>query len=687
MSSATRAMLVTCALPYANGALHLGHLLEQIQADIWVRFQRMQGHEVHFICADDAHGAPIMLKAQQQGITPEQLISIMQAQHQSDSNDFFIHFDNYHSTHSAENRQLVEDIYQRLQARGLITWRTIEQFYDPQQQQFLPDRFIQGGCPRCQAADQYGDNCECCGSTYAATELLNPHSTLSGATPVMKQSGHFFFNLPAVTDWLQCWTRSGTLPTAIMHKLQEWFESGLKPWDITRDAPYFGFEIPEAPGKYFYVWLDAPIGYMATFKHLCQQRTNLQFEHFWKADSTSELYHFIGKDIVYFHGLFWPALLVSAGFRTPSKLFVHGFITVNGAKMSKSKGTFIQARHYLQQLEPECLRYYYAAKTTAGIEDLDLNLEDFRQRVNSDIVNKLVNLASRCAGFIQNRFNGQLAATLADQVAYQPFIEAASLIAAAYETREFGKAMRHIMQLADSANHYIDQQAPWLLAKQSEQPEKTMQLQAVCSQGINSFRVLMTYLKPVMPSLAQRVEAFLNQELTWAGLQKPLLNHTIGPYKTLFRRIESSQIESLLVLSAAEQCAAAAVTTVTSGVGSDQQSPLPEPIAATISLEHFNQVDLRVARITQAEVVPSADKLLKLTLDLGGTTRQVFAGIKCAYHPEELLGRLTIVVANLAARKMRFGISEGMVLAAGAGNSGIFLLQPDSGAQPGMRVR
>lgn len=677
----TRTLLVTTALPYANGPLHLGHLLEQIQADIWVRFQRLQGHQVTFLCADDAHGAPIMLKAQQLGVTPEQLIAQSQAEHQRDSKEFAISFDHYHTTHSPENQQLLETIYHRLQAQGVINSQTIEQLYDPQQQQFLPDRFIQGHCPRCQAADQYGDHCEQCGATYDAAELLQPRSTLTGAVPVLRQSEHYFFDLPRFSEWLPIWTRSGTLPDAVVNKLQEWFRSNLKPWDITRDAPYFGFAIPNAPDKYFYVWLDAPIGYMATCQHYCQQQPTLSFEQFWNPESTTELYHFIGKDIVYFHSLFWPAVLKSAGFRLPTKIFVHGFVTVNGTKMSKSRGTFIEARTYLQHCDADYLRYYYAAKSTASIDDLDLYLEDFRQRVNSDLVNKIVNLAARCASFLQKQFENQLAATLIDPLLYQAFVDAEPLIAEAYNSRDCAKAIRQIQQLADRANAFIDQQAPWQLAKQPEQRE---QLHAVCSLGIHCFRLLMIYLKPVVPALVQRAELFLNEELTWSGIQQPLLNHQLNPFTPLLRRLEPTQIKALLESSSMESATDHCPGSPPAPTSSSTTAKAPQ---APIDLDDFTRVDLRVARILQAEAVPGADKLLKLQLDLGGETRQVFAGIKSAYSPELLVGRLTIMVANLAPRKMRFGLSEGMVLAAGAGGSEIFLLQPDSGAQPGMRVQ
>lgn len=671
-----RKLLVTCALPYANGSIHLGHMLEHIQADIWVRFQRMRGHEAYFVCADDAHGTPIMLKAQQMGIVPEQMIADVSAEHQTDFAGFNISFDNYHSTHSDENRELASLIYGRLKENGFIKSRTISQLFDPEKSMFLPDRFVKGTCPKCKAEDQYGDNCEVCGATYSPTELINPRSAVSGATPVMKETEHFFFDLPSFEGMLKAWIRSGSLQDEVANKMQEWFESGLQQWDITRDAPYFGFEIPDAPGKYFYVWLDAPIGYMGSFKNLCDKRGDINFDDFWKTDSEAELYHFIGKDIVYFHSLFWPAMLDGSQFRKPTNVFVHGYVTVNGAKMSKSRGTFIKAGTYLKHLDPDCLRYYYAAKLSARIDDLDLNLDDFVQRVNADIVNKLVNLASRNAGFITKRFDGKLADTLADAALYQEFTAAAELIAQAYESREYGKAIREIMALADKANRYVDEQAPWVVAKQEG---RDADLQAICSMGINLFRVLMTYLKPVMPQLSERAEAFLNSQLTWDAIATPLLGHQVNPFKALFSRIDTDKVNAMIEESKEEAAAA---------MPAKEPTELDKnPISETISIDDFSKVDLRVALIAKAESVPEADKLVKLTLDLGGETRQVFAGIKAAYKPEDLEGRMTVMVANLAPRKMRFGLSEGMVLAAGAGGSDLFILSPDSGAKPGQRVK
>lgn len=669
-------MLVTCALPYANGSIHLGHMLEHIQADIWVRYQRMRGHQVHFICADDAHGTPIMLKAQQLGITPEEMIAAVSKEHQTDFAGFNISFDNYHSTHSDENRELAELIYGRLKAGGFIKNRTITQLFDPEKSMFLPDRFVKGTCPKCKSPEQYGDNCDSCGATYSPTELIDPKSAVSGATPVMKDSEHFFFDLPQFADMLKAWTNSGALQEEMANKLGEWFETGLQQWDITRDAPYFGFEIPDAPGKYFYVWLDAPIGYMGSFKNLCNKRDDLDFDSYWKADSSAELYHFIGKDIVYFHSLFWPAMLEGAGFRKPTKVCVHGYVTVNGAKMSKSKGTFIKASTYLNHLDPECLRYYYAAKLNSRIDDLDLNLDDFVARVNADVVNKLVNLASRNAGFIAKRFDGKLAATCTEPELYAEFANARTTIAEAYESREFSRAIREIMALADKANRYVDDKAPWVLAKQEG---ADAQLQEVCSVGINLFRVLMAYLKPVMPLLAERAEAFLGETLSWDGVAQPLTNHQLAPFKALFSRIEPTKVEAMVEASK-EDLAKEQAPKVTGPLADD-------PISETIAYEDFAKIDLRVALIVKAEAVPEAEKLLKLQLDIGGETRQVFAGIKSAYNPEDLEGKLTVMVANLAPRKMRFGMSEGMVLAAGPGGKDLWILEPQEGAQPGMRVK
>ncbi len=676
MATHARKILVTSALPYANGPLHLGHMVEYIQTDIWVRFQKLWGHQCIYVCADDAHGTPIMLRAQQDGVSPEQLIERIGAEHRADFTDFLVRFDNYYTTHSPENRHFAELIYRRLNEGGHITQRIITQAYDPVKQLFLPDRFIKGECPRCGAADQYGDSCEVCGATYSPTDLKNPRSALSGAVPIEKESLHFFFKLGDFEDMLKTWVRGEQVQEQMANQLEEWFKAGLAEWEISRDAPYWGFAMPDAPGKYFYVWLDAPIGYMASFKNYCD-RTGLDFDEFWRYDSEAELYHFIGKDIAYFHTLFWPAMLDGAGFRKPSAVFCHGFLTVNGQKMSKSRGTYIKARTYLEQLRPEYLRYYFATKLNDRIDDLDLNLEDFQQRVNSDLVGKLVNIASRSAGFISRRFAGRLAASLAEPELYQDLVTAGDAIAQTYERREFSRAMREIMALADRANQYIDERKPWVLAKQSGQDE---QVQAVCSMGLNLFRLLLIYLKPVLPQVAAQVEAFLQiPPLRWDDLQQPLLDHVIAPFKPLMKRVEAGQIAAMLAASQEDLAATAA--------NAGPAGPLAsQPLAPPITLDEFMKVDLRVARIVEAAAVEGADKLVQLTLDLGGETRRVFAGIKTAYRPEDLQGCLTVMVANLAPRKMRFGVSEGMVLAANS-DSGIYLLSVDAGAQPGMRVK
>ncbi|MCE9853108.1 methionine--tRNA ligase [Shewanella chilikensis] len=676
MATTQRKILVTSALPYANGPIHLGHMLEYIQTDIWSRFQKLRGHECHYICADDAHGTPIMLKAQQMGIQPEEMIAKVNQEHQQDFAEFNIAFDNYHSTHSEENRQLASEIYLKLRDNGYIKSKTISQLFDPEKSMFLPDRFVKGTCPKCKSEDQYGDNCDACGATYSPTELINPRSAVSGATPVMKETEHFFFDLPAFETMLKEWTHSGSLQSEMANKLDEWFEQGLQQWDITRDAPYFGFEIPDAPGKYFYVWLDAPVGYMGSFKNLCDKRPELNFDEFWNADSKAEVYHFIGKDIVYFHSLFWPAMLKGAGYRQPSSVYAHGYVTVNGAKMSKSKGTFIKARTYLDHLDPEYLRYYYAAKLSSRIDDLDLNLEDFAARVNSDLVGKLVNLASRTAGFIVKRFDAKLA-KVEDNSLAESFLAKQELIAELYEGREYGKAMREIMALADVANAYVADEAPWQLVKNEETLARAHQ---VCSVALNLFRILVTYLKPVLPRLATDVEAFLKLELTWSGLALDMAGHEINPFKPMMQRIELDKV-SAMVEASKESLKATEDTPKACGPLAD------DPISPTIEFDDFAKLDLRIALIKKAEHVPEANKLLKLQLDLGGETRQVFAGIKSAYAPEDLEGKLTVMVANLAPRKMRFGLSEGMVLAAGPGGKELWILEPHEGAQPGMRVK
>ncbi|GGP73899.1 methionine--tRNA ligase [Shewanella ulleungensis] len=678
MTTSQRKILVTSALPYANGPIHLGHMLEYIQTDIWSRFQKLRGHECYYICADDAHGTPIMLKAQQMGITPEEMIAQVQKEHQQDFADFNIQFDNFHSTHSDENRALANDIYLKLRDGGYIKTKTISQLYDPEKNMFLPDRFVKGTCPKCKSEDQYGDNCDNCGATYSTTDLINPKSAVSGATPIMKDTEHFFFDLPAFEGMLKEWIQSGSLQQEMANKLGEWFEQGLQQWDISRDAPYFGFEIPDAPGKFFYVWLDAPIGYMGSFKNLCDKREDLNFDDFWSLDSTAEVYHFIGKDIVYFHSLFWPAMLEGAGIRKPTSVYAHGYVTVNGSKMSKSKGTFIKARTYLDNLDPEYLRYYYAAKLNSRIDDLDLNLEDFAQRVNSDLVGKLVNLASRTAGFISKRFDGKLA-KVADTSLTETFLAKSETIAEFYETREFGKAMREIMALADIANGYVADAAPWQLVKLDDKQEEAHQ---VCSNALNLFRILVTYLKPVLPKLAQDVEGFLQLTLTWENLAQDLSGHEIAPFKALMQRIDLKSIEAIID-SSKENLQVTQAPAPTQAV--DQLAK--DPISPEISFDDFAKIDLRIARISKAEHIEKANKLLRLELDLGGETKQVFAGIKSAYAPEDLVGKLTVMVANLAPRTMKFGDSEGMVLAAGPGGKDLFILEPHEGAQPGMRVK
>jgi methionyl-tRNA synthetase len=682
MNNTPRKILVTSALPYANGPIHIGHLVEYIQTDIWVRFQKMRGNQCYYVCADDAHGTPIMLRARQEGIEPETLIARVAEEHQADFTEFRVGFDNYYSTHSPENQVCANTIYERNRDAGHIAKRTITQAYDPLENMFLPDRFIKGTCPKCGAEDQYGDNCEVCGASYSPAELKNPVSAVSGAVPEQRESDHYFFKLADFETMLKEWTGGGHIQNEVANKLGEWFEAGLQEWDISRDAPYFGFEIPDHPGKYFYVWLDAPIGYMASFRNLCDKSEGLDFDAFWAEGSENELYHFIGKDIIYFHTLFWPAMLHGAGFRTPSAVFAHGFLTVDGSKMSKSRGTFIKARTYLDHLNPEYLRYYFAAKLGSGVDDIDLNLEDFAQRVNSDLVGKVVNIASRCAGFINKRFDGQLSDQITEQALFNDFVSAGITIAGHYENREFSRAVREIMALADRANQYIDEQKPWVVAKQEGAEAK---LQAICSDGINLFRLLIGYLRPILPGTAEMAESFLQVEpLTWQQLDTPLTGHCIGKFTPLMTRVDPKHIEAMLEHSK-EDLAAQAQSNTTQPKA---DSPLAQdPIGDTIQFDDFAKLDLRIARIAKAEHVEGADKLLQLTLDLGGETRNVFAGIKSAYAPEELEGKLTVMVANLAPRKMRFGLSEGMVLAAGPGGKDLFILNPDEGAQPGMRVK
>jgi methionyl-tRNA synthetase len=675
MSEAPRKILVTSALPYANGPIHLGHLLEYIQTDIWVRFQKLRGEQCLYVCADDAHGTAIMLKAEEKGITPEQQIDQVKAEHERDFAAFQIRFDNYYSTHSPENKALSEMIFQRNKDAGYILEKTITQLYDPEKGMFLADRFVRGTCPKCKTADQYGDNCEACGATYSPSELIDPYSAVSGATPVEKETTQLFFDLPKFEPLLRAWTRSGSLQEGVANKLQEWMED-LQPWDISREAPYFGFEIPGYPGKYFYVWMDAPVGYMASFQNLCE-REGIDFDDYWKADSDAELYHFIGKDIINFHGLFWPAMLDGAGLRKPTAIFSHGFVTVNGAKMSKSRGTFIMARTYLDHLDPEYLRYYFAAKLNSRVDDFDLNLEDFAQRVNTDLVGKVVNIASRTGNFVK-KFGGRLGDDLDNPLLAREAQEAASRIAGFYEQREFSKAMREIMSLADHANGYIADKAPWSLAKEDGKEQEVL---AICTTALNVFRLLVLYLKPVLPGLAERAEAFLDiPPLTWADAETLLIDHPINKFKSLLSRVDMAHIEAMLADSRDTNPAAPA-----------QEAPAkaaPQEGDDTITIDDFLKVKLRAARIVKAAPVEGADKLLQLTLDAGELgERNVFAGIKSQYQPEDLEGRMVVLVANLAPRKMKFGVSEGMVLAAGPGGDDIFLLSPDDGAQPGMEVR
>lgn len=680
-----RRILVTSGLPYANGPIHLGHMVEVIQTDIWSRFQKMRGHECYYICAEDAHGTPIMIRARKEGITPEELIGRMQVEHQQDFQGFLIQHDNYHTTHSDENRELATGIYTALRDNGHITSRTIKQAYDEKEGMFLPDRFIKGECPKCGAADQYGDSCEVCGATYSPIELKNPVSVVSGTTPVERESEHYFFKLGDFEKYLKDWMQRTGLHPAVRAKLDEWFNAGLQDWDISRDAPYFGFEIPDAPGKFFYVWLDAPVGYLASFRQFCAKR-GMDFDAWMKPGSDTEMVHFIGKDINYFHSLFWPAMLQGAGYREPNGVYVHGFLTVNGAKMSKSRGTFILAKTYLEYLNPEYLRYYFAAKLGAGVDDIDLNLEDFVFRVNSDLVGKVVNIASRCAGFINKKFDGMLANKLPEPELFKELATAANSIAEAYEKREFSRAMREIMQLADKANQYIDAKKPWVLAKD---PASESEVHAVCTMGLNLFRQLVVYLKPVLPALAEQAEAFLKVEpLAWQDAQQPLLDHGIDAFKPLMTRIDSKEIDAMIEKTK-EDLARENATTAKSVATTDSAKAAADvaPIADTISIDDFMKIDLRIAKIVKAEHVEGADKLIQLTLDIGNGERNVFAGIKSAYAPEDLEGKLTVMVANLAPRKMRFGLSEGMVLAAGPGGKDLFILEPDQGAKPGMRVK
>jgi len=667
----SRKILVTSALPYANGPLHLGHIIEAVQTDIWVRYQKMCGNDCLYVCAEDTHGTPIMIRAQQQGTTPEQMIAAVAAEHRADYDGFLIGFDQFHSTHAPENRLLTHELYARLRDAGHIARRSVRQAYDEKAQMFLPDRYVRGSCPRCKSADQYGDSCEVCGATYTPAELIDPVSTVSDTRPVWRESEHLFFRLGNFEAMLRQWLASGSLQLAVQAKLGEWFEAGLQDWDISRDAPYFGVEIPDAPGKYFYVWFDAPIGYIASFEALRKQR-GLNFDEYWRSESATELYHFIGKDISYFHTLFWPAVLHGAGLRRPTAVYVHGFLTINGQKMSKSRGTFITARRYLEHLPPEALRYYFAAKLSDGIEDIDLSLDDFLARTNSDLVGKLVNIASRCAGFIE-RGGGRLAALLPDPALYAEFVGAAGTIGALYESRNYAAAIRDIMALADRANQYVDQHKPWKLARE---PARAAEVAGVATQGINLFRVLISMLAPVLPQTAANAERFLGVPLKrWNDIEQPLLDTPLALYQPLATRLDPAAVGKLVDGSVATMPASVA--------------PAAAAVAATISLAEFQKLDLRVARVAAASAVAGADKLLQLTLDLGGEQRNVFSGIRSAYQPEQLVGRLVLMVANLEPRKMRFGVSEGMVLCASDDTdkaAGLFLLAPDSGATPGMKV-
>jgi len=714
----TRRLLVTSALPYANGPLHIGHLLGYVQSDIWVRYQRLAGSDCRWVWADDAHGTPIMLKARAEGVEPEELIARFKREHERDIAGFLLSPDNFHTTHSPENRETAELVYTRLRDAGHIVRRTIEQLYDSEREMFLPDRFVKGICPNCGTADQYGDNCENCSATYDATELKEPISQVSGTMPELRESEQLFFALGNFDAMLGTWTRSGTLQPEVANKIGEWLDAGLQDWDISRNAPYFGFEIPDAPGKYFYVWLDAPIGYIASHRNLAA-RTGEDWEEAWRPGSEVELYHFIGKDIINFHCLFWPAMLEGAGFRKPTGIFCNGFLSVDGAKMSKSRGTSITAATWLEHLDPEPLRYYFASKLSDGVVDFNLDLSDFVARVNADLVGKVVNIASRCAGFVTKRFDGRLATTLPDamQGEYAAFVAARSTILAYYEARDYGKAMREIMQLAEHANTWINDAEPWVAIKD---PERADEVQAICTLGLNFFRVIVTYLSPVLPALAAKTEAFLDTSLTLEALDEPLLDQAIEKYTPMMTRIEMAQVERVIDATRVDDGAG-----TTTGDGDAGETPSPdgshgggdearraatapsatgssgggtgtdaagapgalEPLLPGITIDDMAKIDLRVARIVGARAVEGADKLVELTLDIGLETRTVFAGIKAAYAPEDLIGRHTVMVANLAPREMRFGVSDGMVLAAGPGGADLFVLSPDEGAAPGMRVK
>ena len=667
MSDVRRKILVTSALPYANGSIHMGHLVEYIQTDIWVRFQKLRGHKCTYVCASDAHGTPIMIKARELGVTPEELTTRVSEEFVRDFAAFGVDFDNYHTTHSPENEALTVEMFEALREAGDIYTKTIEQAYDEKEGMFLPDRFVKGTCPFCKTPDQYGDACENCSKTYTPADLIDPVSVISGTTPVLRESEHYFFRLANYEERLRSWMGASKLDRNAVAKLEEWFEAGLQDWDISRDAPYFGFRIPGTADKYFYVWLDAPVGYPASFRNLCERRDDLDFDEYWRPGHDTEVYHFIGKDIMYFHMLFWPAVLGGSGFRTPTSVYAHGFLTVNGLKMSKSRGTFIKARTYLDNLDPSYLRYYYAAKLGPTIEDIDLNLDDFIARVNADLVGKLVNIASRCAGFINKRFDGRLSGALADKALFNEIGAASETLAEHYERREYSKAMRLVMALADKANRYIDEKKPWVMIKDEAQLDE---VQLVCTQGLNMFRSLMIYLEPVIPAVADGAKRFLGEDTwRWADASTPLLDATINKFTPLLKRVEAEQVQRMIEQS------------------KETHDATPAEEDDTIGIDDFMKVDLRIARIEKAEPVEGADKLLALTLDLGDSTRSVFAGIKAAYEPVSLVGRHVVVVANLAPRKMRFGVSEGMVLAAGPGGEDIFLLSADNGAKPGMRVK
>ena len=682
----TRKILVTSALPYANGSIHLGHMVEHIQTDVWVRFQKLRGHECYYCCADDTHGTPVMLAAQKQGIAPEDMIAKVREEHLADFTGFNIGYDNYYSTHSPENKQFSQDIYRALKANGKIESRVIEQLFDPEKQMFLPDRFVKGECPKCHAQDQYGDNCEVCGTTYSPTELINPYSAVSGAKPELRESEHFFFKLGECADFLKAWTSGNNphdgkphLQPEALNKMKEWLGEGeettLSDWDISRDAPYFGFEIPDAPGKYFYVWLDAPVGYMASFKNLCD-RIGIDFDEYFKADSQTEMYHFIGKDILYFHALFWPAMLHFSGHRAPTGVYAHGFLTVDGQKMSKSRGTFITAKSYLEQgLNPEWMRYYIAAKLNSKIEDIDLNLQDFISRVNSDLVGKYVNIAARASGFIAKRFEGRLKDVSGSALLAKLAAES-DTIAEQYENREYARALRDIMALADAVNEYVDANKPWELAKQEGQDER---LHEVCSELINAFTMLTAYLAPVLPQTAANAARFLNLDaITWANTRETLGEHAINKYEHLMQRVEQKQVDDLI--EANKQ--------------SIQTTPAPvedskyEKVAEQASFDDFMKIDMRVAKVLNCEAVEGSTKLLKFDLDFGFEKRIIFSGIAASYpNPAELNGRMVIAVANFAPRKMaKFGVSEGMILSAATAEGKLKLLDVDEGAQPGDKV-